>query len=834
MIQIAHLSDIHFGNRFNKATWYAVVDAVVRFDPDFIVISGDLVDDPSPGHLLAAKCALLELSERARAQSKQNGNDRRAELIIVPGNHDVFESGLAAKLPRLDWFERVFHVADTSAAETALKAELNVGTLGFDANCLGYAANTRPQDAGLIRRGFARFDALIAGRKKASWTTKRGFTDSLVAPQAASVVTAPTGSPVLFALLDSNPSHAGFEAATGFVDNDQLISLQSTLDKIQTPYVARIAVVHHHVLPIAFASGAAKVTGEPMMVLRNAGAVLRILADHKFDLILHGHWHKSQFARIDFGSDDRDSYPMAVASAGSCAMVSNDNTSANSINLITIAQNGRIEVKSLDYGAGQAPNANGVLGRHYRLYKEPLSATKRRAYARARERHCIEYGEREQCFEITENGDLWVEHRVVGLQVVGNVQYSGRPFSVSIPTHGHFVRETLELDPTSMRAGFTIRPADQDAGVERYWINLPGDGLRPGDEPVSYAIEYGCANCMVMTRWEARERTRGAAEGLSAPAGFDTEWVGVRVGAPIGKLRLKLKYPESLLTVQPYVECRRPPGYPKYDVDRFGDVEQTAGTAVIDLPVQIEEQGELRYEAATQTWCLEVDRPIVGYRYSLAWKVPGRAEDTVISGSTREWQRILLKLSERRSTPTPAADDRDAVKQFDLLCKTLGIEVCRGGGEENWFVTLYAYESESLTLRPILSCRSWTTEELPQGFKIPYGGGVTGAAFQQRRIIAWSRQPVNEDLQDSAPSLIAPDPTFSADPVEIVNILALPVYHSGSEDLRRPPPWATIGVVTIGSSSYASTFSGLDDAQRRRLRSAAQTQMDSIVQVLLR
>jgi 3',5'-cyclic AMP phosphodiesterase CpdA len=50
MIHIAHLSDIHFGGRFSIATCNEVAYAVIAFDPDLIVVSGDLVDDPSPEH----------------------------------------------------------------------------------------------------------------------------------------------------------------------------------------------------------------------------------------------------------------------------------------------------------------------------------------------------------------------------------------------------------------------------------------------------------------------------------------------------------------------------------------------------------------------------------------------------------------------------------------------------------------------------------------------------------------------------------------------------------------------------------------------------------------
>lgn len=335
MIHIAHISDIHFGNKFSEATWAGVVDTIAAFDPHLIVVSGDLVDDPSPSHLLAAKCGLSDLLAQAHAASKLRwgGNGRAAELIIVPGNHDVYETGVAFGLKRLDWFERIFNGTDTTKAEDVLKTKLKTEKLGFDSISLGYAADTSP---GRARKAWNRLRALTVGR----FILER-FTTHLQAGQNAPRVRTPASAPVLVALLDSNPAHnksnKRLYAATGVVENDDLTRLQLELRQKKEVYVARIAIVHHHVLPIAFAAGAGALSGEPMMVLRNAGAVLQTLADNKFDLILHGHWHKSQFARIDFGSDSGDSYPMAVVSAGSAAMKSDNNTGANSLNLITIS-----------------------------------------------------------------------------------------------------------------------------------------------------------------------------------------------------------------------------------------------------------------------------------------------------------------------------------------------------------------------------------------------------------------------------------------------------------------------------------------------------------------
>ncbi|CCD92065.1 conserved hypothetical protein [Bradyrhizobium sp. ORS 375] len=855
MIHIAHISDIHFGLNFSEATWQAVVSCVVDFDPHLIVVSGDLVDDPSPDHLLAAKGALNDLLERTRASSatRWGGLGRNAELVVVPGNHDVFESGIAMGMPRLSWFERIFFGGDTTRAEQALKAKLATHTLTFGPKALGLPAGMRPQDASWFRRARARATALLGGRTVMPWDQADDYAKLLPAAGTMPRVRVAGSAPILLALFDSNGSGGDLGLATGTVDNDVLIELSERLQQIKQNYVARIAIVHHHVLPIAFAPGAHRKTGEPMMVLRNAGALLRTLADHQFDLILHGHWHKAQFARIDFGNDAGDSYPMAVVSAGSAAMATPDNTNFNSINLIQIAPTGRIEVENVFYGAGQSPRPRSRRdekeGPGFRVYEEPLAAAKRRAHVRARERHPIECEEREQICEITENGDLWVTHRISGFRVQGKIgRYAKRPLVVHLPAYGHFVHDTLTLSPDTARAGFEIVPAPDDATDgqkgDYYWLKFPGGGISKDNEPVPYQFSHGCANCMTMTQWEAVERLeRGTPK--PHPQGFDDEWVGIRVPFPAQKLTLKVRLPRSLADVQLALECLRPPGYPNYDIDQWGDAKFEGDKGVddaVDAPSgweidkSCEETPTLTYDARSQTWELVIDHPLVGYQYALRWQVPGEPEDRTIAGNTREWHRTLLHLGDRVDAGQTTDEDREAIRQFDLLVQTLETELRLGrvSRDEKWTIALMVHDAKDLVLRPVLSRRSGPQREaLPRSFSIPYGDGVSGAAFQQRRIIAWSHRGVISDPEGAAKSLITPVPyPPTEEGGEAVHVLALPVYHTGTEDERRPPPWATIGVVTVDSSSYASSIKDMDDKQRLLLRTLAQAQMDNIIRAV--
>jgi hypothetical protein len=125
-------------------------------------------------------------------------------LVVIPGNHDVFESGVAAGMPRLDWFDRIFNGGDTTTAEMALRAKLQVDKLGFNSHCLG------PRADSLIQRSWARLRSLVAARMIAPWRKKRDWANHLRTVNPGQTVITTANSPLLLALIDSNPTQSGF------------------------------------------------------------------------------------------------------------------------------------------------------------------------------------------------------------------------------------------------------------------------------------------------------------------------------------------------------------------------------------------------------------------------------------------------------------------------------------------------------------------------------------------------------------------------------------------------------------------------------------------------
>jgi hypothetical protein len=147
---------------------------------------------------------------------------------------------------------------------------------------------------------------------------------------------------------------------------------------------------------------------------------------------------------------------------------------------------------------------------------------------------------------------------------------------------------------------------------------------------------------------------------------------------------------------------------------------------------------------------------------------------------------------------------------------------------------VFAYDSSRVALRPCLTYRSWSKSLLPSNFEVPLGSGISGAAFQQRRMVPWGKSWARDSLVKPVPH----PQGDAAENVELNGVVSVPFYHPNVQDDRRPPPWATIGVVSFGSASEGARIATLSkttteaEEQRRELRSAVQTHAVAILDAL--
>ena len=102
-VQIAHLSDIHFGGELRAAT-EAALQKVDEFDPTAIVVTGDLTLNGLPAEFRAAAAWLARL---------------RQPTIVTPGNHDTPYWNLILRALRpFDRYRRYIGPAGSTAFDT--------------------------------------------------------------------------------------------------------------------------------------------------------------------------------------------------------------------------------------------------------------------------------------------------------------------------------------------------------------------------------------------------------------------------------------------------------------------------------------------------------------------------------------------------------------------------------------------------------------------------------------------------------------------------------------------------------------------------------------------
>ena len=120
-------------------------------------------------------------------------------------------------------------------------------------------------------------------------------------------------------LIGVDSTHFSLRSAnnTGHFDAIRAGALQVELDRLERQPnvnmddVITLALVHHHPVPTTTSEK------ESLLYFNNAGLFLSFAARNRVRLVLHGHQHDPNFAKISFGSG-RDEDVIGILSAGAC------------------------------------------------------------------------------------------------------------------------------------------------------------------------------------------------------------------------------------------------------------------------------------------------------------------------------------------------------------------------------------------------------------------------------------------------------------------------------------------------------------------------------------
>lgn len=289
--RVLWLSDLHFDNRGHHAfplakspnkdpLGAALEREVSRWgEKEFagLIVSGDLTWRGAADEFDLAENFLRQISDWAgfRAEAQRIG--------VVPGNHDI---GFSA------------HPEDPMAEVTVAPGEAREAYSAFYANVF----HRRPNEFLSSGRRF------LLGR---SIPVEIAFLNSSLLEQV------PEAGPAKAA--DGRPSYR-FQGQ-GFVGEEQLADAAQQLGwgTVRPGRTIRIAVLHHHLIPVSYSEPAAY--GANYSTVLDSGRLTRWLVENRVAIVLHGHQHEPFLARqsrpIDASDDTAGWHSFYILGMGS-------------------------------------------------------------------------------------------------------------------------------------------------------------------------------------------------------------------------------------------------------------------------------------------------------------------------------------------------------------------------------------------------------------------------------------------------------------------------------------------------------------------------------------
>ncbi len=571
--------------------------------------------------------------------------------------------------------------------------------------------------------------------------------------QKPQLLTGANGRKLAIFTFDSNTSDPRVNFARGRVGSDELNRFGKAHEEFERePGFAdayKIAVLHHHPLPIADTEGGGHFQTDAYLGLEDAGLFLRKMAQRGIDLVLHGHKHASFLARVQIDLDERTSREVVVLAAGSACR----RPGPCSFNVIEF-NGATVHATVWESQAGTSFFASPPVPllsyerfreRAYELYLRE-DAVDRSVELEAH--HCLmlEYGD---C-------DRSVERQNVRIK-------AGRP---AVESWG--VRKECEH---GIYAGFAVKAISSgDAHPEFVEAGDSGDGKLLGSirfavplqyedrTPFSFEETYRIFNAFALTR-EQRQRMVGRA---------GDERMTVRVKQPIGTLLLCLQFPPGIPL--PAIQAV---------VHPFGKPETP------NLTERNWCQQHLHISRLTRTAILTVPKPLADHCYGLRWQLPSELppdpSQVGIAGKADHWRRQLLRQQTRKELQ-PVFDD--ALGSLRTACKIRS--------DEHIELGLMVFDDARNRLRFVAGCidpRFWEYEMVE-------GQGIVARSHKLGDALVYVRGAVQPRMDYSS------NPPAGLCRPEILACVPLRCPIIGR-------PSCLVGVVALSSDSPASPLLSL-------------------------
>lgn len=617
--------------------------------------------------------------------------------------------------------------------------------------------------------------------------------------------------------LDSNSSNLSFGFAQGRI-NSPLIVFQNisqylkdvaAAKNIDYNSVLKVAITHHHPLPIATPSKEESI--ERFLVLRNSYQFMESCRVSGVDIVLHGHKHMSNLMNYTFFRNDNKSITIS-----SCSSSGNYDADIREIKSIVISNSGTINFNS--YFSSQHDNDFVNDGRTYetRYYGDIRKEKNKTGCLLQKTNNCpVEnIKNKTKIISLLDDGSAFVTISLANIKWKDNISNNEKIIQERIrsdlgriaggfyefsqcPITGGGLEETWK-NP-SLVAGVLPNPEKEEAFIKTFSPSNPASGTDEDCFKLNYYISSGFA----LTKREHVERYRNWNENRPRQ-----EYASISIDYPTDSIELIVKF---LSEFYPPVKGIYIEASEKEDLSNDPSLKMLYG----EMPVHNEETQFIIKKCALRTRpeidaiAVIIKYPQPNLEYVLRWNLPeDDYREFELGHDDRRKDRNLTELLGLEENKTKVD------KLYHDLTDYVESEIFQDKKFSSFLLT-YNHKNKYLE---VSRCAKKYLSRISG--KIIIGRGPAGKSFKMRKAVFWEKgcglfeeyglpdYPVEEVIKDLRPIKVFAMP------------LIFPTYISlegdvGDDEQYICPAWGCLSLVSEEENSF-KRLSGIDLMDKER------------------
>lgn len=587
--------------------------------------------------------------------------------------------------------------------------------------------------------------------------------------------------------------------SSGKVLEQEIEKLDDFMDEVrdnESIYGQRIAVVHHHPLPVPHSEH--DHWREPFLVFKNAGSFLLEIYKKYFNMILHGHKHHTNYSRINFETDQLEDRLLTVLAAGSATKGTGLNQRSN-YNLISIYDNGEVLIRQFYIGSGKTLESKKIW-----LYKDQTER-KKAIFSRSFELQGFGCDELYKKITIDEIGTSEVIYKCKGVRKKRiDFEKDNRPIYIEVDSGKILYCRLLKL---SEDAGHKLIIEQQKSNYRKKEGCIKFEQLSTGGTLTDYGFQFKTHSCHAMNKQEYTRFKKGDK--------FE-EFTGIRMTIPCKDLKLRLNFPQKF---SEYLEKDPPILKIFFDEDlmnsrrdKFGELIESSDVSAWKHDKEMTEFEKDNLRRIDQgKYELVIEKPLIGYCYKIIWNLPDELEFlndsernkySEIKNQVNFIQDSLISFRKLRVSDL----DSNSVKVIKTLIQYLHEKLAteyRSFGSEIFTTSIMTYDKDSNLLKMIegFKTEGKKTDSMDIDWELEPGMGNAGFSYKIGKSIFYKDDLVEEDNKYFLPIKGALDYKF---------LLSVSLFTSEIEEFISTHDWQSysimnpIAILNVGSTSSSS------------------------------